>query len=121
VNRLSTRFHRRGNDQDEDLDIAIALHKEALALCPIGHVSWSLSLNNIAGELSNRFDNRGNGEDLDDAIAFYRESLALWPVGHVYRPSSLLNLADRLDSILASSTGTMEKISTSYERIFALH
>ncbi|KAG2745480.1 hypothetical protein P692DRAFT_201848294 [Suillus brevipes Sb2] len=91
ANRLSTRFDHRGSGEDlnesrenllcnaEDLDEAIALHREALVLHPVGHTYRSMSLNNLALELSTRFDRRGNGDDLDEAIALHREALALHP------------------------------------------
>ncbi|KAG1747616.1 TPR-like protein [Suillus lakei] len=93
---LGTRFERRGND--EDLDRAIALEREALALCPVGHTDRSLSLNNLANRLSTRFSHRGNDGDLDEGIALHREALALRPVGHTDRSSSLNNLAVQLST-----------------------
>ncbi|KAG2150205.1 CHAT domain-containing protein [Suillus bovinus] len=94
--QLSSRFDHRGNG--EDLDQAIALNREALALRPVGHADRSMSLNNLATRLSYRFDHRGNGEDLDQAIAFQRQALALCPVGHTDRSASLNNLANLLSS-----------------------
>ncbi|KAG1811977.1 hypothetical protein EV424DRAFT_1274731, partial [Suillus variegatus] len=55
------------------------LHREALALRPVGHTDRSMSLNNLAKQLSSHFDHRGNDEDLDQAIALQREVLALRP------------------------------------------
>jgi uncharacterized protein YaiI (UPF0178 family) len=94
--QLSTRFDHRGNA--EDLDEAIALHREALALRQVGHTYRSSSLNNLANRLSTRFDHRGNAEDLDEAIALHREALVLHPVGHTYRSMSLNNLALELST-----------------------
>ncbi|KAG1830981.1 hypothetical protein DFJ58DRAFT_736793 [Suillus subalutaceus] len=71
ANQLSTRFRHRGNA--EDLDEAIALQREVLALCPVG-----------------------NAEDLDEAIALQREALALCPFGHTDRSKPLNNLAAHL-------------------------
>jgi hypothetical protein len=62
ANRLSTRFDQQGND--EDLNQAIALHREALALRPIGHTHRPMSLNNLALLFSTRFKQRGNDGDL---------------------------------------------------------
>ncbi|KAG1798762.1 hypothetical protein EV424DRAFT_1332814, partial [Suillus variegatus] len=76
----------------------LILHREALALRPVGHTDWSMSLNNLAKQLSSRFDHRGNDEDLDQAIALQREVLALRPVGHANRSMSLNNLANLLSS-----------------------
>ncbi|KAG2115415.1 hypothetical protein BD769DRAFT_1752789 [Suillus cothurnatus] len=119
ANQLSSRFEHRGNDEDldqaialqrealalrphrgndEDLDQAIALHREALALHPVGHTDRSKSLNNLATQLSSRFQHRGNDEDLDQAIALHREALDVRPVGHTDRSSSLNNLATQLSS-----------------------
>jgi tetratricopeptide (TPR) repeat protein len=58
------------------LDQAIALQREALALCPVGHTDQSGLLNNLTNQLSSRFEHQGNDEDLDQAIALHREALA---------------------------------------------
>ncbi|KAG1871730.1 CHAT domain-containing protein [Suillus subalutaceus] len=94
--QLSTRFGHRGNG--EDLDEAIAHHREALALRPVSHTDRYWSLNNLAGRLSTRFEHRGNDEDLNEAIAHHREALALCPVGHTDRSRSLTDLAGRLST-----------------------
>ncbi|KAG1868584.1 hypothetical protein F4604DRAFT_1927118 [Suillus subluteus] len=91
---LHTRFHRRGNE--EDLDQAIALQMEALALHPVSHTDQSWFLNDLANQLSSRFEHRGNEEDLDQAITLHREVLALRLVGHTEQSSSLHNLVDQL-------------------------
>ncbi|KAG1886812.1 CHAT domain-containing protein [Suillus fuscotomentosus] len=75
---------------------AIALQREVLALRPVSHTDRSKSLNNLANQLSSRFDRRGDNEDLDEAIALQREVLALSSVGHTDRSSSLNNLANQL-------------------------
>ncbi|KAG2336874.1 TPR-like protein [Suillus weaverae] len=87
---------RRSND--DDLDQAIALQREALALRPVGHTYRSRSLSNLATGLFSRFERRGNEEDLDEVIALQRETLALCPVGHTDRSNSLNNLATGLSS-----------------------
>ncbi|KAG1819875.1 hypothetical protein DFJ58DRAFT_673309, partial [Suillus subalutaceus] len=94
ANGLSTRFDHRGNG--EDLDEAIALHREALALLPVSHTDRSMSLNNLASQLSTCFHHRGNDEDLNQAIAFQREALALCPVSHTDRFKSLGSLVNEL-------------------------
>ncbi|KAG1795999.1 uncharacterized protein HD556DRAFT_1535572 [Suillus plorans] len=136
---LHTRFERRGNDKDldqaialqmeqlalcpvddpgndEDLDQGIALSREALALCPVGHTHRSLSLNNLATKLSSRFDHRGNDEDLDQGIALHREALALRPVGHPDRPGSLHNLGNEL-SFCFGRRGNREDLDESLENL----
>ncbi|KAG1737567.1 CHAT domain-containing protein [Suillus paluster] len=104
---LYTSFQHRGYDQD--LSEAIALHREALALHPVGRPVRSESLNNLANELSTHFHHRGNVQDLNGsiilhrealvfhpAIALYREVLALRPVGHPDRSMSFNNFANEL-------------------------
>ncbi|KAG2737643.1 hypothetical protein P692DRAFT_20570486, partial [Suillus brevipes Sb2] len=86
-NILSIRFERRGNTGD--LDQAIALGREALALHPVGHTDRSKSLNHLANRLFTLFHLQGNAEDLDQAIALQREALALQPLGHTDRSKSL--------------------------------
>ncbi|KAG1840297.1 CHAT domain-containing protein [Suillus subalutaceus] len=106
---LETRFKHRGSDEDLDQAIAfhgetlalhpaIALQREALALCPVGHTDRSKSLSNLAVQLFTRFEHRGNDEDLDQAITLDREALVLHPVGHTDRSLSLSNLANQLST-----------------------
>jgi hypothetical protein len=57
ANQLSTRFHRRGDD--EDLDEGVALQIETLALCPVGHSVLPVALNNLASQLFIRFTHQG--------------------------------------------------------------
>ncbi|KAG1835754.1 hypothetical protein EV424DRAFT_1266951, partial [Suillus variegatus] len=48
--QLSPHFNHEGNVHvinGEDLDWAIVLHREVLALRPVGHTDWSASLNNL--------------------------------------------------------------------------
>jgi hypothetical protein len=78
------------------LNEAITLHREALALCLVGHTDRSKSLNNLACQLSSCFEHRGNNEDLDQAIALQREALASRPASRTYQSKSLNNLANRL-------------------------
>ncbi|KAG2741922.1 hypothetical protein P692DRAFT_20749675, partial [Suillus brevipes Sb2] len=99
-----------------DLDQAIALHREALALHPVGHTDRSMSLNNFANRLSTRFDYRGDAEDLDQAIALHREALALRPVGHPDRPTSLITLAIDL-STRCDHQGNTEGLDESRENL----
>ncbi|KAG1747724.1 CHAT domain-containing protein [Suillus lakei] len=89
---LLTRFERRGSSQD--LDEAMTLIRETLALYP----RRSMSLNTLANGLIARFEQRGNYQDLDEAIVLHREALALRPVGHTDRSMSLINLAAALST-----------------------
>ena len=91
ANTLYTRFEQSG--RTEDLEGAIAYHRQALTLRPPGHPDRSYSLNNLALVLSIRFEQSGMVEDLEDAISFHRHALTLRPPGHPNRSNSLNNLA----------------------------
>ncbi|KAG2143649.1 hypothetical protein DEU56DRAFT_791729 [Suillus clintonianus] len=86
------------------------LHREALALRPVGHADRPLSLNNLANALSTRFKHQYNGQDLDEAIMLYRDALALCPVGHADRSMTLHNLATTL-SIRFKHRGTDQDLN----------
>ncbi|KAG2150996.1 uncharacterized protein EDB93DRAFT_315389 [Suillus bovinus] len=49
---LQTCFEHRGDDKDLDQAIALQTDSEVLALCPVGHTDRSMSLNNLAIQLS---------------------------------------------------------------------
>ncbi|KAG1791140.1 hypothetical protein EV424DRAFT_1649952 [Suillus variegatus] len=70
-------FHFHHRGNDEDLDQVITLHWEPLALRPVSHTDWYMSLNNLANKLSSHFEHRGKDEDLDQAIVLQMEALAL--------------------------------------------
>jgi len=55
-----------------------------------------MSLNNLAGSLSDRFKQQGILSDLDEAIDLNQAALALRPPGHSDRSTSLHNLASSL-------------------------
>jgi hypothetical protein len=76
------------------LDQAISPQMEALALHSVGHTGQSVLLDNLANQLSTRFDHRGNAEDLKQAIALQREALAL----HTDYPHPLSNIATHLST-----------------------
>ncbi len=89
---LTTRFDQSG--EQEDLDEAISLHRDALEeLRPAGHPTRSTSLNNLAISLATRFKQSGEQEDIDEAIPLLRHPLELQPAGHPNRSTSLNNLA----------------------------
>ncbi|KAG0692299.1 hypothetical protein DFH29DRAFT_1073809, partial [Suillus ampliporus] len=62
-------------------------------LCPPGDSDRSVSLNNLANGLTDRFKQRGVPSDLDEAIEHHRAALLLRPPGHSDRSASLNNLA----------------------------
>ncbi|KAG1894761.1 CHAT domain-containing protein [Suillus fuscotomentosus] len=76
-----------------DLDEAIGLHRAALLLRPPGHSDRSMSLNNLAASLLDRFRQRGMTSDLDESIELLRAALLIRPPGHADRSMSLNNLA----------------------------
>ncbi|KAF8547183.1 hypothetical protein OG21DRAFT_1490436 [Imleria badia] len=80
----------------QDIEEAILLDQEALALCPQGHPGRSMSLHNLAGQLSLRYQPLGAMQDLDEAIALDREALDLCTQGNPLRSSSLNNFASCL-------------------------
>jgi CHAT domain-containing protein/tetratricopeptide (TPR) repeat protein len=104
------------------LEDAITFHRKALNLRPLGHPDHSMSLNNLAGALSTRFNQLGRMEDLEDAISSHREALTLHPPGHLYRSMSLNNLALAL-SIRFNQLGRMEDLEemiTSHHKALTL-
>ena len=94
----------------EDLNEAILLNRDALALRPPGHPGRSASLGNLAVDLSTRFKQLGEMEDLNEAIVLNREALALCPPGHPDRSASLGNLASHLSSRY-NQLGAMENLN----------
>ena len=76
-----------------DLDAAIALGREALALRPSGHPDRSSSLIRHAVDLFTRHLKLETVEDVDEVIVFNREVLDLCLQGHPGRSVSLNNLA----------------------------
>ncbi|KAG1880886.1 TPR-like protein [Suillus subluteus] len=115
---LGHRFRQRGipSDLDESIELhraalllhsgcgasrltlmsAIELHRAALLLRPPGHSDRSLSLDNLAVGLGDRFKQRGAPSDLDESIELHRAALLLRPPGHSDRSQSLNNLAASL-------------------------
>ncbi|KAG1854580.1 CHAT domain-containing protein [Suillus subluteus] len=67
--------------------------RAALKRYPPGHSHRSLSLNNLAASLGDRFRQRGVPSDLDECIELHRAALLLRPPGHSHRSDSLNNLA----------------------------
>ncbi|TEB31576.1 hypothetical protein FA13DRAFT_1732403 [Coprinellus micaceus] len=81
----------------EDLNQAIALHRDGLALRPPGHPQRRMSLNNLATSLSLYVRERGpcTGE-IDEVISLQREARDLLPQGHEDTSMYLSNLAINL-------------------------
>ena len=70
-----------------DLDEAIELDRAVLALCPPGHSGRSMSLNNLAIHLQDRFMHKGVLHDLDEAFSLYAQ---LSQISHAVLHSDLL-------------------------------
>ncbi|KDR68028.1 hypothetical protein GALMADRAFT_79204 [Galerina marginata CBS 339.88] len=81
-----------------NLDETIRTRREILNLCPPGHPKRSRSLQKLADDLHNRFEELGRIEDLEDVISSHREALTLCPPGHPNRFYSLIDLGIALDS-----------------------
>ncbi|KAJ6512345.1 CHAT domain-containing protein [Mycena vulgaris] len=90
-NSVLARFQQRG--VPVDIDEAVQLHREALALRPAPHPDRAASLSNLAISVLERFQHRGDAADIDEAVQLQREALALRPAPHPSRASSLNHLA----------------------------
>ncbi|ETW76798.1 hypothetical protein HETIRDRAFT_174846 [Heterobasidion irregulare TC 32-1] len=97
-----------------DLDEAIHLDREALALHPPGHADRSDSLNKLAIHLWSRFEGTRQMQDLEEAIEIDREALSLRPFGHSGRSNSLFNLAIDLRSRF-KQTGQLQDLEAAIE------
>jgi tetratricopeptide (TPR) repeat protein len=93
-NALMTRFSE--GSQQNDLDEAISLQRQALELFPLPHPGFSLSLNNLASALQTRFEQRGQKNDLDEEIHLLRQAVKLQLPHHPNLSLSLNNLANAL-------------------------
>ncbi|KAF8177479.1 CHAT domain-containing protein [Mycena galopus ATCC 62051] len=93
---LKTRFDQRGDSKD--LEEAIELHREALALHVPPHPHRGGSLNDLANALETRFEQKKKLNDIDEAIELHREALALRVPPHPSRCVSLNNLAGVLET-----------------------
>ncbi|KAF8510032.1 CHAT domain-containing protein [Gautieria morchelliformis] len=93
---LATRFNESA--EQDDLNSAISLCREALHLLPAPHHGRSSFLNDIANALLIRFKQSGRHEDLEEAISVHREALELRPAPHPDRSISLNNVATALST-----------------------
>lgn len=66
----------------EDVNEAIALERNALALRPPEHPERSPSLSDLGTYLSSRYGNLGKLGDLIEALSLDRAALILRPPGH---------------------------------------
>ena len=95
--------------QDEDLEEAILLHRQALELRPASHPDISIFLNNLALALGIKFDHSGHPEDLEESILLHREALRLHPASHPDRSMCLNNLATVL-RVQFNESGIQEEL-----------
>jgi tetratricopeptide (TPR) repeat protein len=69
---LRTRFEQRGIQGD--IDEAIELYEEVVALRPSPNPARSSSLNNLAGALRASFEKQGTAVELDHIVELYRQA-----------------------------------------------
>ncbi|KAJ7897480.1 CHAT domain-containing protein, partial [Mycena leptocephala] len=77
-----------------DIDEAMDLLRQALALQPPPHPTRGRCLNNLAAVIRTRFEHHGDLGDIDEAIELLREALGLHEPPHPDRGMSLNNIAD---------------------------
>lgn len=82
---LSATFRKEGDPTV--LDQVIAVHRDVLALCPSASY-----FHDLAGFLSDRFDQAGLTSDIEEAIEQMTSALKLRPPGHTDRLVSLRSL-----------------------------
>lgn len=80
---LFIRYNRLG--AVEDIDKAIVVNRDALALCQPGHPDRTMALNNLAAYYFTRYNHLGAMEDFNEAIDVGRDTLAHRPPGHPNR------------------------------------
>ncbi|KAI6305690.1 hypothetical protein MCOR34_008448 [Pyricularia oryzae] len=104
-----------------DLDEAIALSDEAVKDIPESHPSRFTLLNNLGGQLGQRFSRAGAMEDSEKGIAIARKIVKTMPETHPDRALQLSNLAVQLN--LRSQQGdrdagaNMENIKEAISRV----
>ncbi|KAJ7768109.1 tetratricopeptide repeat-containing protein [Mycena maculata] len=79
-----------------DINKAIQLHREALALHATLHPARGRLLDELGVALYTRFRQEGDVQDIDEAIVLHREALALRDPPHPNRGSSLSNLGNAI-------------------------
>jgi tetratricopeptide (TPR) repeat protein len=80
-------------DFNDDIDRAVDLSREAVALRSTEHSRRYEALNTLASALSSRYTCLGNTPDYEDALSVQQEALTLLPEGHTYRARALFGLA----------------------------
>jgi CHAT domain-containing protein/tetratricopeptide (TPR) repeat protein len=91
---LWRRYARTGSP--EDLDAAVAVFQEAIALAPQSDPERANYLNSLGNALWDRYSRTGRVEDLEAAVAAYWQALDLTPEGAEGRPNHLTNLGKAL-------------------------
>ncbi|PPQ93378.1 hypothetical protein CVT25_007087, partial [Psilocybe cyanescens] len=89
-----TLFNHHG--EQDDLDEAISLHRQALKLRPAPHPGRSMSLSNLAHAVRTQFNQRGDRSNLNEAISLHKQALELRLAPHPERSTSLNDLANAL-------------------------
>lgn len=91
---LRWRFQR--SDEPEDLEELVRLGRSTLTVSVLDPMERFMFVNDLALDLSTRFDALGHSADLDDSITFHRRARELCPDNYPDRFKVLLPLAIRL-------------------------
>jgi tetratricopeptide (TPR) repeat protein len=102
---LATLARNRFEQQGElnDLETAIRLHKQMLAVIPPTHIFRAITIDLVASDIGERFLRTNNPADLDEVIQLNRESLHSRPHD---RSLSLRNLATSLHNRFEEKSDT---------------
>lgn len=90
----------------EDVNKAVLLRREALALYPAPHPDRCTLISNLASSLFMRFCMCGYPQDLNEVVILYKEALDILPAPHANRSELPGNLADAFDARF-NSTGEL--------------
>ncbi|KAJ7731070.1 tetratricopeptide repeat-containing protein [Mycena metata] len=88
---LQTRFEQQGNTKD--IEDAIVLFREAVALSTQSHPNRDSFLHNLGTAVKSRFERRGDRKDMDEAIELLNQALVFRASPHPDRDKSLDTLA----------------------------
>ena len=79
----------------EDLENAIAYHREALTLRPLGHPDRSMSLNNLAIAVHSRYEKSSMVEDLEESFLLSEQAVNDLAASSKYRLTAAIQWAQR--------------------------
>ncbi|KAJ7615328.1 CHAT domain-containing protein [Roridomyces roridus] len=93
ANALLTRFQNYNPRNDADIEEAVELHRQALALGLPGKFSRAAAMNNLGNALAERYRLHHDERDAKETIAMYRDALTLCPTSHPDKIYYLCNYA----------------------------